>query len=177
MQLGRARDRNGPRLLCQQPGERDLGRCRLLAFCDFREQIDERLVGLSVLRLETRNDVAKIAFVELRFFADLAGEEAFAQRTEWNESDPEFLKRRDHLRLGISPPKRIFALECSDRMYRVGATDGLYASLGKAEVLDLAFLDKFLHGSGDVFDGHIRIDAVLIEKIDHISLQALERGR
>ena len=37
-------------------------------------------------------------------------------------------------------------------------------------------LDQFLHRAGDVFDRHVRVDAVLIEQIDHIGLEALERG-
>src|SRR5215210_2851364 len=58
----------------------------------------------------------------------------------------------------------------------MGAPDRLHACFGKAEVLNLAFLDQLLHRAGHVFDRHIRIDAVLIEEIDAVGLQALERG-
>ena len=39
MQFGRARDRNDPGLLCQQPGQRDLGRRRFSLFCEFSKHI------------------------------------------------------------------------------------------------------------------------------------------
>ena len=80
MQLRRARDRNNPRLLRKQPGERDLRRCRLLLFCDLAKQIDQRLIRLPVLRRKARDDVAEIGAVELRVFVDLAGEEALCPR-------------------------------------------------------------------------------------------------
>src|SRR5215467_572673 len=86
MELGCAGNGNDPGLLRQQPGESDLRGSRLLLLSDGADQIDNRLIRFSVLRREARNDVAEIAFVELGVFADFAGEEAFAQRTEGNES-------------------------------------------------------------------------------------------
>src|SRR5687768_9929278 len=46
MELRRARDRHDPGLLCQEPGERDLGGSRVVALGDPAEQLDECLVGL-----------------------------------------------------------------------------------------------------------------------------------
>ena len=43
-------------------------------------------------------------------------------------------------------------------------------------MLDLALLDQLLDGAGDVFDRHVRVDAMLVEQIDTIGLQALQRG-
>ena len=111
-----------------------------------------------------------------RVLVDLAREEALAQRAERNEADPEFLERRQHLLLRLSPPQRVFALERGDRLDRVRAADRLHACFGQAEVLDLAFLDQVLHRAGHVFDRHVRIDAVLIEQIDALDLEPLERG-
>ena len=96
--------------------------------------------------------------------------------TEWNEPDPEFLKRRDYFRFGLSPPKRVFALECSDRLDCMGATNRFCACLRKSEVLDLALLNQILHRSGDVFNRHVRVDPMLVEQIDHIGLEPLERA-
>jgi len=42
-------------------------------------------------------------------------------------------------------------------------------------VLDLAFLNQFLHGSCHVFDGHLRIASMLKEEVDDVSPQPLER--
>ncbi len=54
MQLRGAWDWYNPRLLGQQPRERDLSRCRLLSFPDAGEQINEGLIRLESLRRETR---------------------------------------------------------------------------------------------------------------------------
>jgi hypothetical protein len=52
----------------------------------------------------------------------------------------------------------------------------LHSRFGKAEVPDLALLDQLLHRPPDVFDRHVRIDTVLIEQIDRVDLEPLERG-
>src|SRR2546425_6393374 len=56
------------------------------------------------------------------------------------------------------------------------AADRLHSRFGKSEVLDLAFPDQVLHRSRDVFDRHIRVDTVLVEEIDEVGLQSLERA-
>jgi hypothetical protein len=56
------------------------------------------------------------------------------------------------------------------------SADRLYAGFRQAEVLHLALLDEVLHGSRDVFYRNLRIHAVLVEKINHIGLQSLERS-
>ena len=56
--FSRARNRRNPRLLGQQPGERDLCRCRIYLERDTFEQIDERLVGLESLGRKAREDAS-----------------------------------------------------------------------------------------------------------------------
>ena len=52
-----------------------------------------------------RDDVAEVGLVELHVFADLADEEALAQRAIRNETDAKFLERRDHFCFWLPPPK------------------------------------------------------------------------
>ena len=94
MQLRRSWNGNDPRLLCQQPGECNLRRRHFLALGDPAEQIHHSLIRSAVLRREARDDIAKIALIELGFFADLPREKPFTKGAEWNESDAEFLERR-----------------------------------------------------------------------------------
>ena len=54
--------------------------------------------------------------------------------------------------------------------------DRLRGCFRETKVLHLAFLNQFLHRSGHVLDGHIQVNTVLIEEIDGIDLQPLERG-
>ncbi len=41
---------------------------------------------------------------------------------------------------------------------------------------DLAGGNQILHGAGDVLDRHVGIDAVLIEQVDHLDVQPLQRS-
>ena len=72
VQLRRAGDRHDPRLLRQQPGERDLRGRRPLALRDRAEQVDQRLVRLARLGREAGNGVAEVGAVERRVLVDLA---------------------------------------------------------------------------------------------------------
>ncbi len=169
-------DRSRPRLLGKQPGERYLSRCRLLPFCDLAKQINQGLIRLPSLRRKARENVAEVGTVERRVFVDLSREEALPQRAVWNEADAEFLEGRQHFHLRASRPQRVFALDCCDRLDGVSAANRLCSCFRKAEVLHLPFLNQVLHRSGHVFDWHVRVNTVLIEQIDGIDLESLERG-
>src|SRR5205823_5292067 len=107
VQFRRAGDRNDPRLLGQEPRQRDLRRGRPLLSRDLSEQLDQGLVGLAVLLREAGDDVAEVGLVEGRALADGAGEEALSQWAERDEADAEFLTGRQHLLLGLPPPERV----------------------------------------------------------------------
>jgi hypothetical protein len=62
----------------------------------------------------------------------------------------------------------------SDRLDSVCVTNRLRARLGKSEVLDLARLNQFLRSTGDVFDGHVRVNPVPTKQIDHLNLEPLQ---
>ena len=56
----------------------------------------------------------------------------------------------------------------------VRAANTLNSGFRHPEMLYLALGDQILHGSRDILDGHIRIDAVLIEQIDCVGPQSLQ---
>jgi hypothetical protein len=62
----RTRNRHDPRLLRQQPRERDLRRCCLLARRDGVEELDQRLIRLECLGREPGQRGAEVGAVELR---------------------------------------------------------------------------------------------------------------
>ena len=64
VQLRRAGDRDDPRLLREDPRERDLRRRRALPLRDPLEQLDERAVRLARLRVEAGNSGAEVGAVE-----------------------------------------------------------------------------------------------------------------
>src|SRR5208283_2907231 len=86
MQLRSSWNRDDPRFLRQQPGNRDLRRCRFLLPRNIREHIHQGLVCLPVFLVETWNDVAKIGAIKLRALVDCAREEALPQRTRMAQS-------------------------------------------------------------------------------------------
>ena len=76
-QLGRARDRNDPRLTHEQPRERNLSWGRLLAGCDPGKRIQQGQIRFASLRRKARNGVADvIALTERGVLVDLAGEKS-----------------------------------------------------------------------------------------------------
>jgi hypothetical protein len=67
-------------------------------------------------------------------------------------------------------------LDRGDRLHSMSLADILSARLRKAEVPDLAFRDQLLDGARDVFHRYGRIDTVLIEQVDMVGPQALQRS-
>src|SRR5579884_4089744 len=57
----------------------------------------------------------------------------------------------------------------------MGAAYGLHRGFRKAKMPDLAFGDQRFHGSSDILDRHIRVDAVLVEEVDGLHPQTTER--
>ena len=58
----------------------------------------------------------------------------------------------------------------------MGAADRPDAGLGQPEVVDLAGLDELLDGAGDVLDGDVGVDAVLVEQVDGVGAQTPQRA-
>ena len=135
-----------------------------------------RDVGVVIGALIARVVVAEVVLRIVLGALDRAGQEAAAERREGDEPDAEFAQRRDDLRLQVALPQRIFALQRRHRMDRMGAADVGDAGLRQAEVAHLALPDEVGDGAGDVLDRHGRIDPVLIEEVDMVGLEPLERA-
>src|SRR3954447_2533748 len=102
-----SRDRHDPRLLREQPGQRDLRRGRSLPLGEGLQPLHEGQVGLAVLFSEPRHGIAKIVWLKRRFVVNRAGQKALAKRTERYEPDAEFFERRENLAFGLSPPQGV----------------------------------------------------------------------
>src|SRR4051812_49409117 len=87
MNLRRARDRDHPRLLRENPCERNLRGRRLLALRDSANEIDDGAVRFARLGREAWEHVAEVRLVERGAFVDLPGEKPFAERAERHEAD------------------------------------------------------------------------------------------
>lgn len=62
-----------------------------------------------------------------------------------------------------------------DRLHRVSSPNGLRTGFRQAEILYFPFADQWLHRTGHLLDRHLGIDAVLIQQIDRLYPQALQR--
>ena len=71
-------DRNNPRLVGEQPRERDLSGCLLLPFRDGGQQVNQGLIDLPGLYCETRDAAPQIGAVEGRALVDFPGEESLS---------------------------------------------------------------------------------------------------
>src|SRR5262249_27355853 len=80
MQLRSAWDGDDPRLLGQQPRERDLSGRRLLPCRYLRQQIDLGLVRPAILQSETRDGIAEVGAAQFGVLVDLARKKAPTQR-------------------------------------------------------------------------------------------------
>ena len=103
------------------------------------------------------------------------GEQAVAERRVGDEADPELAQQRQDLRLHVAGPQRVLGLKRGDRLHGVCAADGLGGGLGEAEVQHLALGDQVGDGLRGLLDRGVRVDAVLVEQVDVVGAQALER--
>ena len=73
---------------------------------------------------------------------------------------------------GFALPQRVFGLDRGDGQHGVRASDRLRSGFRQPEVQHLARVDEFLDRTGDLFDGNVRVDPVLVVEVDSISAQA-----
>jgi hypothetical protein len=88
--------------------------------------------------------------------ADLLGEETAAERQVGNEADAQLAQQQQQeLVLRIAGPEGIFSLQRGDGMHGVSTPDCGGASLGKADVADLALDHQLGQGADGVLDGSL----------------------
>ncbi len=94
--------------------------------------------------------------------------------TVGDESDSEFADGREDFVFYVALPERVFGLEGGDGVDFVGSADGCGGGFGEAEVFDLACFYEVGHRAYGVFDGGLRVDAVLVVEVDVVDAEALE---
>ena len=130
---------------------------------------------MKVLSGEARVGLAPVVVGELLRRADVAGEEAVAERRVGNESDAQLAQQRQQFGLRVTRPQGVLGLQRGDRVHGVGAADRGGAGLGQPDVANLALGDQRGQGADGLLDGRFRIDPVLVVQVDVIGAQPLER--
>ena len=129
-----------PRLLGEQPGERDLGRRRLFSGPRSRRAARPAPGSPPGLRGEAGNDVPEVGAVERGASSIVPVRKPWPSGLNGTKPIPSSSSVGRISCLGLPPPERVLALERRDRLDRVRAADRLDARLREAEVLDLALL-------------------------------------
>src|SRR4051794_10375749 len=142
MALGGTGNWRDPRLLRQQPRQRNLSQRGLLARSKRFQPVHECDVRLPILFREARHGVAKVGWIECRGLVDCAGQEPLAERAERYKPDAELFECRQNLELRFAPPEGVLALHRRDPLDCMGATDRLRTSFRKAEVIDLPLANQ-----------------------------------
>src|SRR5262249_25959660 len=114
LELPAAGDRHNPRLLCQQPGQCDLGWRRAFLRANLGEQVNHNLIRFDGLWRKAWIAAAYIGAVERGALVDLAGEIPPAERAVGHKPNTQLLTSWQHLRFNISPPQRVLALQRRD---------------------------------------------------------------
>lgn len=161
--------------LVQQPGERDLSRCRPLVTGNIANGVGRAHVRFEIAALKTGIAATVIALgIFLRGFRG-TGKKSPTERAERHETDAKRAQERHDLRLQITFPERIFALQRAHRMDGMRAPDVRGPRFGESEKPYLAFTYQRAHRVCDLLDRHARIDAVLVQQVDAVGPEPAER--
>lgn len=123
--------------------------------------------------LEAWQVMPPIGAVEPLAWIDCSGEEAAGSRAVRYETDTQLFERWKYSRLWFPPPHGILTLHRSHREYRMCAANCPRTRFRQSPVFHFTLTDQRLHGFRHILDRHIRIGAMLIEKIDVVRFQTL----
>src|SRR5215218_8962358 len=160
----------------QQPRQRGLCRRGSDLGADGLHFVDDAQVALEVLAGEPRVGLAPVVIGEVVHGADPPSQQAMAERRVGNEPDPEPAQQRQDFGLDVAGPERVFGLQRGHRMHGVCPADRLGAGLGQSDVAYLAFGDQLGQRADRLFDGRVRVDAVLVVEVDVVGAEPLERA-
>jgi hypothetical protein len=144
---------------------------------DAREQVDNGLVVPERVRGEPGDGAADVvAGIECGRRRDGAVEKALAERAVGTKPMPSSSQVASTFSSGRRHHSE-YSLWTADGLHRVRPTDGWCGSLGQAEVLGLAGFDEVLDRAGDVFDGHLWVDPVLVVEVDGVDAEPVVASR
>src|SRR5262249_10526388 len=142
---------------------------------DLLNRFEEFEIVSKIFTLKARMVASEICGGQVVGALDLSAEEAAADGTISDETDSKFSYRRQNSGFNLTLPQRILHLNRAERMNGMGATNGCRGCFGKSDVADFPLSHEIRHRANCIFDGSVRIDAVLIVKIDVIGSEPPQR--
>ena len=140
------------------------------------DDLDQLQVLVEILLRPARIVAPPVVGGQVVAAPDLAGQEAAAERAVGHEADAELAADGQDVVLDAALPERIFGLQRGDRVDRGGAAQRLGAGFGEAEMADLPLADQLGHAADRLLDRHVGIDAVLVEEVDRLDAEPLQRA-
>ena len=121
---------------------------------------------LEVLSAKARMRTAKVGLMEIFRTVDLSGENAAADGTVSHQPNTQLADFGKYPFFDTAFPKRVFGLNCRERMHRVGTAYGSGSDFGEANVADLAGTNQIGKRADRLFDSSVRIQPVLVIEIN-----------
>src|SRR2546421_6748861 len=157
--------------LRQDPGQGELrGRATFFP-SDLAHLANEIQIALKIFSLKPRGSPPVVVLRQVFKAFDLAGQESATERGIGDKTDAELAANTEHFLFWIARPERIFRLQRGNGMHRMRASDGIGASFGQTEIAHLAGPNQLRQRAYGFFDRRLRIDPMLIVKIDAINAE------
>src|SRR5665647_526512 len=102
-------------------------------------------------------------------------QKTLAKRTKRHKANPQFFERWDYFIFRLTPPQRVFALQGCNRLNGMCTADNLYSGFRKSEMFHFPFLNKVFHGTGNIFNRYVRVNPVLIKKVNSLYPESFQR--
>src|SRR4051794_6815911 len=123
-----------------------------------------------------RHHAAEIALCNGGVLVDGTCQKRHGKRAPAYEADPKLLAYRQDLRFRIARHYRVLVLHSRDLLHGMSTTQGLGSWFRQSEMQYLALGDQVLDCACNVFDGNLRINAVLVDEVDPIGAPPLQHG-
>ena len=150
-----------------------------LAVGERADVVDERLVRARGSRRSNRGTRARISpAANVASASTVPVRNPLPSGLNGTNPMPSSAQRRQHLGLGVAGPQRVLALHRGHRdapRARGGSCRPPASESPKCRTLPAR--DELADGAGDVLDRHVRVDAVLVEQVDRVDAEPLQRRR
>src|SRR5437016_2455263 len=129
---------------------------------DFREFE----ILLEIFTLKTWIFPAPVRLGEIVHALDFSGQESASDRAVGDQSNSQLTERGQYFFLHTARPQRIFGLNGAHRMDLVSPPDDSGTDFGQTDISHLALLHQIGHCAGGVLNRRVRIETVLVIKIN-----------
>ena len=160
----------------QQPGQRQLGRRAADFLGDGFVRCQQLQVRGIVVGRKARHGAADIFGVQRADIVQFAAQKPARHRAEGDKRNAQFTTGVQHGNFGVARPERILGLQGGDGVYGMRAAQRGGGHFAQAKGANLAGGHQLGQRADAVLNRHLLVPAVQVIQVNHVGLQALERG-